>query len=82
MSVQLEMSRKKVSELQLRVDSFAHDRQSSDESGRYKLTIEKLTRELADSRRLSTVDVRPLRPSPKRFLQVLLRSTCTCSTRR
>ena len=78
MSVQLDMSRKKVSELQLRVDSFAHDRQSEereltllrDESGRYRLTIEKLTRELADSRRLSSVDVRPLFLQPHlHFLQ-------------
>ena len=66
MSVQLDISRKKVSELQLRIDSFAHERQSEellrDECGRYKLAVEKLTRELSESRRLSTVDVRPLEP--------------------
>ena len=63
MSVQLDISRKRVSELQLRLDSLAHERQSEellrDECGRQKLTIEKLTRELSESRRLSTVDVRP-----------------------
>lgn len=66
MSVQLELSRKKVSELQLRIDSFSRDRQLEDreltqmreDNGRYKLTIEKITRELTDARRHSAVDVR------------------------